>query len=117
MKRRIIMGLTAAMLAMSLGVTGAMAHGPHHSSSHHSSSQQRYQICADADGACVRCVDRNWDGVCDTCCTQLWFVDQNGDGVCDYCAADTHHSSCNHSTGWHQSGCRNGVQYSTRCRH
>lgn len=95
-ERRIIMkkallGILAAVAALSVGTTAALAAGP---------GGGRCFVDADGDGICdnagSRCVyaDADGDGLCDVCgaghgsCPAgegTAFVDADGDGVCDIC--------------------------------
>ena len=119
--KKIWMGLTAVVLVMTLGVTGALAAGHHGRSTRYvstSTSSVYYHhgtgfVDADGDGICdyhgANCgtgfVDANGDGVCDYHGTNCGtgFVDADGDGVCDY-----HGTNCGTGLGSHHGGGHGG---------
>lgn len=90
--RRVLTGILAAVLTVSLCAATAFAAGPRGG---------RYYVDADGDGICdntgSRCayVDADGDGICDSCGAYHWcgmagigggnFVDADGDGICDRC--------------------------------
>ena len=60
MKHKFLAGALAAVLSLSLGTIGAQAHCV------------RHWTCAHPHGECVRCTDRNQDGLCDVPRSGLW---------------------------------------------
>ena len=87
MKHKFLAGALAAVLSLSLGTIGAQAHCV------------RHWTCAHPHGECVRCTDRNQDGLCDVCGAQVWFVDADGDGLCDHCGYSRFRTSSRYSSG------------------
>lgn len=80
--KRVLTGIVATALVLSLGVTTAFAAGWGHG---------RNYVDADGDGVCDYYaggryfVDADGDGICDNCDGTGWhYVDTDGDGVCDY---------------------------------
>ena len=86
--RKALLGVVAAAIILSLGITGAFAAGP---------GGGRWFVDTDGDGICdnagSRCayVDADGDGVCDNYVPGQGrgngcggnFVDADGDGICD----------------------------------
>lgn len=75
--KKLWIGLSAAALAVSLCVTGALAAGHH--------GRGLRQATADAPVCGVCFTDADGDGICDnfgTVCGR-YFTDADGDGICD----------------------------------
>lgn len=100
--KRVLTGIVATALVLSVGVTSAFAagrgHGRHFTDTNgdgvcdYYTTGGRYFVDADGDGVCDNCsgggryyVDANGDGVCDYYTTGggRYYVDADGDGVCD----------------------------------
>ena len=99
--KRVLVGIAAAALVLSVSVTGAFAAGWGHGRNYTDANGDgvcdnytgggRYFVDANGDGVCDNCtgcgryfVDADGDGVCDNCAGGgRYFVDANGDGVCD----------------------------------
>lgn len=124
--KKVLTGITATVLAVSLCAATAFASGPW--CGHHA-AWGGYGGCA--------YVDANGDGICDSCGTYHWgymagagcgghFVDANGDGVCDTCGvahtnyggyfvdADGDGICDNYGTGLGH-GCGRGHGHGSRC--
>ena len=80
--KRLLTGIAASALVLSLCVTGALAAGHGYGGGrHHSGSWSQGTAWT---GACGGYVGGGGGGVCDNHGTGLWYTDADGDGVCDY---------------------------------
>lgn len=108
--KKLLTGVAAAVLLMSLGATTAFASD---------TWQSQGRLCTDANGdgicdhAASNCqfLDANQDGVCDRCgltCRGTGWVDADGDGVCDhYSAGSCYGGHCGSGHGYgHGRHCR-----------
>lgn len=120
--KRIITGIAASALVLSLCVTGALAAGHGYGGGHHGTARTTWSqntagwtgVCGHHSAACGGYADADGDGICDNCGAGCGgYVDANGDGVCDNCGAargwryvdaDGDGVCDNYGTGWH-SGC------------
>ena len=85
MKKRVLAGVLATVLALSVGTTGAFAAGPGAGQGGNFVDEDGNGICDFAVSSC-RYADENNDGVCDCCGIRGYrcgFADEDGDGVCD----------------------------------
>lgn len=119
MLKKVLSGIFAAVLLLSIGTTSAFAVGP---------GQGPYFVDADGDGVCdyagTACayVDADGDGICDNCGRLAGagcggnFVDEDGDGICDYAGTACPYRNANADNtemrprggaGW-GNGCRRG---------
>ena len=110
--KRILLGVLAAGIVLSIGATTVFASGMHNG--------QGNAFCLSGvcqTGSCSNYVDADGDGLCDNCdgshgacqtgsCTN--YVDADGDGLCDNHSAN--HDSCGNRAAWsgagHHNGCR-----------
>lgn len=110
--KRILLGVLAAGIVLSIGATTVFASGMHNGQGNafclsgvcQTSSCSNY-VDADGDGLCDNCDGSH--GVCPTgSCTN--YVDADGDGLCDNHSAN--HDSCGNRAAWsgagHHNGCR-----------
>lgn len=110
--KRILLGVLAAGIVLSIGATTVFASGMHNG--------QGNAFCLSGvcqTGSCSNYVDADGDGLCDNCdgshgacqtgsCTN--YVDADGDGLCDNHSAN--HDGCGNRAAWsgagHHNGCR-----------
>lgn len=110
--KRILLGVLAAGIVLSIGATTVFASGMHNG--------QGNAFCLSGvcqTSSCSNYVDADGDGLCDNCdgshgacqtgsCTN--YVDADGDGLCDNHSAN--HDSCGNRAAWsgagHHNGCR-----------
>ena len=110
--KRILLGVLAAGIVLSIGATTVFASGMHNG--------QGNAFCLSGvcqTGSCTNYVDADGDGLCDNCddshgacqtgsCTN--YVDADGDGLCDNHSAN--HDGCGNRAAWsgagHHNGCR-----------
>lgn len=110
--KRILLGVLAAGIVLSIGATTVFASGMHNGQGNafclsgvcQTSSCSNY-VDADGDGLCDNCDGSH--GVCPTgSCTN--YVDADGDGLCDNHSAN--HDGCGNRAAWsgagHHNGCR-----------
>lgn len=110
--KRILLGVLAAGIVLSIGATTVFASGMHNGQGNafclsgvcQTSSCSNY-VDADGDGLCDNCDDSH--GACQTgSCTN--YVDADGDGLCDNHSAN--HDGCGNRAAWsgagHHNGCR-----------
>ena len=88
--KKITIALAAAILALSLGTTTALAHCGRSWGWRQLESRPACSYCQQ-DGHC--CADEDGDGVCDYRAGGA-YTDRNGDGVCDHYAEGGHHGRC-----------------------
>lgn len=110
--KRILLGVLAAGIVLSIGATTVFASGMHNG--------QGNAFCLSGvcqTSSCSNYVDADGDGLCDNCdgshgacptgsCTN--YVDADGDGLCDNHSAN--HDGCGNRAAWsgagHHNGCR-----------
>ena len=110
--KRILVGVLAAGIVLSIGATTVFASGMHNG--------QGNAFCLSGvcqTSSCSNYVDADGDGLCDNCdgshgacqtgsCTN--YVDADGDGLCDNHSAN--HDGCGNRAAWsgagHHNGCR-----------
>lgn len=110
--KRILLGVLAAGIVLSIGATTVFASGMHNG--------QGNAFCLSGvcqTGSCSNYVDADGDGLCDNCddshgacqtgsCSN--YVDADGDGLCDNHSAN--HDGCGNRAAWsgagHHNGCR-----------
>ena len=110
--KRILLGVLAAGIVLSIGATTVFASGMH--------DGQGNAFCLSGvcqTSSCSNYVDADGDGLCDNCdgshgacqtgsCTN--YVDADGDGLCDNHSAN--HDGCGNRAAWsgagHHNGCR-----------
>ena len=95
--KRIVLGVLAAGIILTIGATTAFAAGVHGGRARGAETG----ICL-SDGACSMYVDADEDGICDNCASDHGvclnngncdnYADADGDGICDNCASG--HSAC-----------------------
>ena len=85
--KRIITGIAASALVLSLCVTGALAAGRGCGGGHHGAAWSQAGAWTRHSAACGGYTDADGDGICDNCgAARGWrYVDADGDGVCDNC--------------------------------
>lgn len=98
--KRIVLGVLAAGIILTIGATTAFAAGVHGGRARGAEAG----ICL-SDGACSMYVDADEDGICDNCASDHGvclnngncdnYADADGDGICDNQGAH-----CEDSTAW-----------------
>lgn len=116
--KKVVVGITAMVLMLSLSSMTVFAHchsrGRHHSYAGNYNSSYGYHnggcqyVDADGNGICdyhdAHCwfVDADGDGICDDHGVDCPFVDADGDGICDNYAAGV---GCYYNGVGHHGGC------------
>lgn len=83
--KRILTGILAAALLLSIGTTSALAAGTGHRRND---------------------TDEGGNGICNYTNTACAYADENGDGICDFCDSQT--CPGREQAGDHNSSCRSG---------